>query len=125
MSAYHPQIGSIIRFRDQIYVALFVRNNIDAFLSECIGLMGILKPGDYSTELEEAILEEQKWFDNNKSIQNLKARKKNRRKTYTKWFRDLNEILWDKKYLENRTYAPETKKDTLFKEKEVKKWNEP
>jgi len=105
MSTYHPQIGSIIRFRDQIYTALYVRNDIKSFLNECIGLMSILKPGDYSAELEEAIRDEQKFFDNNKSIQKDKERKRNRRKKYTQWFRQLNKILWDKKYLENATYG--------------------
>ncbi len=124
--AYHPQIGSIIRIRDQIYTALYVNQNTLNFLTQCVGLMAILKPYDYSEELEAKIYKELDFFEKNRSVEGKQTRIKRRRRTYTKWFRELNKILWDRKYLENRTYAPETKKDTLFdaKGKEIKKWTE-
>lgn len=107
MSAgYHPQIGSIIRIRDQIYTALYVSNDVNSFLNQCLGLMALLKPEDYGEALEKSIVNELAFLSTTKSASKKMYRKNYRAHVYKGWFRDLNKILWEKKYLENEKYQP-------------------
>ena len=96
-----------------------------SFLDQSIGLMALLKPEDYSQEFIENIVKEQEFFDKNQSRQKEINHLRSYRTQYNKWFKELNKILWNGKYLENKTYSPETKRDTLFKNgNKVIPWNE-
>jgi len=104
-SGYHPNIGSIIRVRDQLFKTLYIDDNIPAFLSQAKGLMALLKPVDQDTAFKETIDKEIKFFASNNSRKRRNDHLSSYRKKYDEWFMTLNAILWDKNYLENETYG--------------------
>jgi len=118
-TGYHPNIGSIIRVRDQIFTALYVEDNIISFLKQSKGLMFMLKPADRSKELRDSFDDELTFFAVNKSRTRKISHLNSYRKKYDDWFMDINKILWEKNYLENETYGmrypSEMSKDQAYK----------
>ena len=104
-TGYHPNIGSIIRVRDQIFNALYLEKDIPSFLNQIKGLMALLKPADYSETLKDGVDIELKFFYTNKSRQKKITHLNSYSKKYDEWFKELNKILWEKNYLENQTYG--------------------
>lgn len=112
----HPEIGSIIRKRDQIHDMLYLNYDPVKALENMIGLHWELEEkhqdGDYSKKLENELnVLGQAESVNRTEYNKLKSKRKH---TYWQWLRELNQTLWENDYLYNKRYgAPELKKDRV------------
>ena len=118
----HPEIGSLVRAKDQMIDNLKKKNYIGA-LSDMRGLL---------IEIKESDVEDKKLFDNvGKEENQARGTESNRQynrhletsaHTYWKWAHQIIQILWDKGYLSDKKYGVEPRRDTTFKD--TKPWTE-
>ena len=100
----HPEIGSLVRAKDQMIDNLKKKNYIGA-LSDMRGLL---------IEIKESDVEDKKLFDNvGKEENQARGTESNRQynrhletsaHTYWKWAHQIIQILWDKGYLSDNKY---------------------
>ena len=103
---YHPRITSINQITLQIFTELFVNKNYESAIDQMSGLIALIKEEDYPAELLKTIEDEYESLLRIKGNRKLSDRKRLKKRTYKKWFRELNSWLWKKKYLENEKYEP-------------------
>ena len=70
------------------------------------GTFSLLKNADYNPEFRDEIEKEYEYLLAIKGLKQFTGRIKANRSKYKRWFRDINQILWDKGYLENEKYQP-------------------
>ncbi len=109
----HPEIISIIKKRDDIHHQLYITHNYPAAVEGMLGLMGELKKKDRVDSLFDQIKREVLINENNRSRMENEERSKSNAPEYRDWLVKLNDILWDGKYLENKTYDSPLQPDTV------------
>jgi len=103
----HPNITSIIRFRDQINTALYQPPiTPEDAVNQMAGLISILEPTDIETikDTFQHVNEETVALAKSRSMTLKTRRIQLRLPVYKEWFLLINKTLWDKGYLSNKKY---------------------
>ena len=116
--AIHPEIGSIIRKRDEIHDYLYKGYRPLRALVTMTGLLHEIQRKHRDDELLANILKERIFYERTGS-KRQKARYANEmRPQYESYLEQINNILWKHDYLIDKTYMGITPASTLKKEKE-------
>lgn len=114
----HPEIGSLVRAKDQMWDALIRGDYINA-LARMWAILGDIKKEDDPNNMFETILKEQNLVQSLGDERRRRERISGASTAYRKWGRDIIQILWDKHYLENKKYGPIRKQSRIpFEEDE-------
>ena len=126
----HPEIGSLIRRRDQIY-ALITIGNYPQAVDEMMIFLGDLKPEDKNTEevkvLVEGLSKATKAFSEvsgrtyNHTVAKRLKFMRDIKSDLLFFYSRLNDILWNKNYLLDQTYRGINLKEVDLSKAEVYK----
>jgi len=100
----HPEISSIIRFRDEARDHL-KKGEYEQYLKSIRILILGLKKEDQDKKLLEKLKKELKAIERFNYPGGKKDYLKKNRDTYFDWYDQTEQILWDKHYLENEKYG--------------------
>lgn len=103
-SGNHPEINSLIRFKDIARDEL-KQKRYEPLLETLITLIRELRTTDQDKELKDDILKERKTLSGFKYDGGKKERIKTMRFKYEEWYEATIQILWSKNYLVNESYG--------------------
>lgn len=113
----HPEIGSIIRKRDEIHACLYPlkRENYQPLtaIRNMQGLLYELEDKFIEKRLVDALKKEEGIIEEiiDQSVRD--KRYSEMRFKYREWFSQVNKILWEGKYLLNQKYGPVVGQDDV------------
>jgi len=111
-SGIHPEIGSLIRHKDEMWAQLR-DNNFSGALETMLLILYDIKKEDVNQTIIDSVNQEISLLE---AFENQNQRKKRliqQRKTYWGWARNIVQILWDKQYLLSQKYGPIVGKDAV------------
>jgi len=117
----HPEIGSLVRAKDEMWRYLEEQNYIMT-LRKMSTILSDIKKDDVPQELFDKVFKEENQAQGTESNRQYQRHLKTSAPAYRKWARQIVQILWDKGYLSDKKYGVESKKDTTFKN--TKPWTE-
>ena len=101
----HPEIGSLVRAKDQMILNLKNKNYVQA-LSDMRGLLIDIKRADIEDkQLISKVMKEENQARNTESNRQYRRHLESSAHTYWNWAHDIIQILWDKGYLLDKKYA--------------------
>jgi len=113
----HPEIGSIIHKRDVIHFCLYPEPGGDyrplTAIWGILGLMREIEAKHRDTELIASLKREIGLINKLKDASRRDKRFEDMRFKYGEWLENLNNILWDGKYLDPGKYGPIRKQSRI------------
>ena len=100
----HPEINSLIRFKDQAREELNTGKSMAAIKTLCT-LMRELRTSDQDSELKDKLIKERKTLRTYKHPGGVRNRLKDMEFEYEEWYEAVVQILWTKNYLVNESYG--------------------
>lgn len=108
----HPEIGSLIRKRDEA-IKMFSHRKIEQYLELLSIIAGELDPQDQDTIFIDKIDKELNWHQNTRSRKAKQSRLKQMYYEYKKWLSEINSQLWKGQYLINKRYGVILEEDDI------------
>jgi len=121
----HPEIGSLVRAKDEMWSRLRQEDYIGA-LRMMRAILSDIRQDDVPDDLFDKIMKEENQAQGTESSKQYRRHLTSSAHTYWKWAREIVQILWKpksgKSYLYDKSYGVEARRDTTFKN--TKPWTE-
>lgn len=117
--AIHPEIGSIIRKRDEIHNYLYNEYRPLTALVTMTGLLYEIQRKHRDDELLANIMKERIVYEKTVSKKQIRRYAHEMRSKYEDYLEQINNILWKYDYLIDKTYMGITPASSLKKERET------